>query len=86
LEHPPDVAVVDIQILGWNGLTTLKAFRIQPVLSGVRMMMLTSDASKDTMLQAIRLGADDYLLKSRFCKEEFYRKLEKLLSWSPANH
>ena len=71
---------------GWDGLTTLKTFRIQPILPGIRMMMLTSDASKDTVLQAIRSGADDYFLKSKFCKEEFYRKLEKLLSWSAANH
>ena len=27
LEHPPDIAVIDIQIPGWDGLKTLKAFR-----------------------------------------------------------
>ena len=27
LENPPDVAVIDIRMPGWDGLTTLKAFR-----------------------------------------------------------
>ncbi len=79
LEHPPDAAVVDIQMPGWDGLKTLKAFRSHPALQNVKIMILTSDASKETVLAAIHGGANDYIIKTSFSKEEFYQKLSKLL-------
>ena len=79
LEHPPEVAVIDIQMPGWDGLKTLKAFRAHPALRGVRTMILSADASKETVLAAIEAGADDYLIKTSFSKEGFYEKLSRLL-------
>lgn len=79
LEHPPDVAIVDIQMPGWDGLKTLKAFRCHPVLSKVKILILTSDASKETVLAAIHGGANDYVVKTSFSKDELYKKLTKLL-------
>lgn len=79
LEHPPDAAVVDIQMPGWDGLKTLKAFRSHPALQNVKIVILTSDASKETVLAAIHGGANDYIIKTSFAKEEFYQKLSKLL-------
>lgn len=79
LEHQPTVAVVDVKMPGWDGLKTLKAFRRHPLLKSVKVVMLTSDASKDTVLAAIHGGANDYMIKTAFSKEEFYEKLNKLL-------
>ena len=80
LEHPPDLAVVDIKMPGWDGLKTLKAFRNHPSLSHVKIVILISDTSQETVLSAIHGGVNDYVIKSSFSKEEFYRKLEKLLT------
>ena len=79
LEHPPDLAVIDIQMPGWDGLKTLKAFRSHPALAHVKILILTSDASKETVLAAIHGGANDYLIKTSFSKEEFHQKLNRLL-------
>ncbi len=79
LEYPPDMAIVDIQMPGWDGLKTLKAFRSHPKLAQVKIIILTSDASKGTVVAAIRGGADDYLIKTSFSKREFHQKLDKLL-------
>ena len=79
LEHPPDIAVIDIQMPGWDGLKTLKAFRKDAALDRVKIVILTSDASKETVLAAIQGGANDYLIKTSFSKDEFYQKLEKLM-------
>ena len=84
LENPPDVIVLDIQMPGWDGLQSLKAIRNHPLLQHVKIMMLTSDASKETVLAAIHGGADDYVIKTSFSKEEFAEKLEKLLPANPA--
>lgn len=79
LEQPPDVAIIDIQMPNWDGLKTLKAFRGHPALSQVRTMILTSDASKETVLAAIHGGASDYIIKTTFSRDEFLNKIQRLL-------
>jgi CheY-like chemotaxis protein len=79
LEHPPDIAIIDIRMPGWDGLRTLRAFRSHPSLNRVKAVMLTSDASKESVLAAIHGGANDYIIKTSFSKAEFYQKLEKLV-------
>ncbi len=77
--HPPDIAVIDIQMPGWDGLQTLTEFRKDPQLSGVATIILTADASRDTVLAAIQAGADDYVIKTAFSREDFERKIRRLL-------
>lgn len=78
LEEPPDLAIIDIQMPGWDGLTTLTAFRTHPHLARVRVVVLTSDASKETILAAVSKGAEDYVIKTRFSRREFLEKLERM--------
>ena len=54
LEYPPDIAIVDVQMPVWDGLQTLKAFRSHPTLCKTKIIMLTSDASKGTVVAAIQ--------------------------------
>ncbi|QDV50569.1 response regulator transcription factor [Gimesia fumaroli] len=77
LEYPPDIAIVDVQMAVWDGLQTLKAFRSHPVLSQTKIIMLTSDASKETVVAAIQGGANDYIIKTSFSKMEFLEKVRK---------
>lgn len=80
LQHPPDIAVIDIQMPGWDGLKTLEQFRNSPVLKRVKIVMLTGDASKESVVAAIRGGANDYVIKTSFSREEFREKLKRLTS------
>lgn len=82
LELPPDVLILDIQMPGWDGFRTLRAFRSHPSLAHVKIMMLTSDASKDVVLAAMDAGADAYVVKTTFSKEEFHRQLALLIDES----
>lgn len=77
LEYPPDIAIVDVQMDVWDGLQTLKAFRSHPILNQTRVIMLTSDASKETVVAAIQSGANDYIIKTSFSKLEFLEKVRK---------
>lgn len=77
--HPPDIAIVDVQMPVLDGLQTLAAIRKDTMLSGVRVIMLTGDASRETVLAAVHAGADDYLIKTAFSKDEVVRKIERLL-------
>ena len=80
LDRVPDVAVLDIQMPGWDGIKTLKAFRSHPVLTRVKVVVLTSDASRETVLAAIQAGADDYIIKTAFSRDDFRQKLDRLLT------
>jgi CheY-like chemotaxis protein len=79
LELKPDVAVIDVNMPGWDGLKTLEAFRAHPGLREIKIIMLTADSSKQTVMAAVRAGANDYLIKTSFSKAEFYRKLNQLV-------
>jgi CheY-like chemotaxis protein len=77
LEIPPDIAIVDIQMTGWDGLRTLDAFRKHPSLADVKIVMLTADATRETVLAAIQGCANDYVIKSSFSKEAFLEKVAR---------
>ncbi|OYW23695.1 MAG: hypothetical protein B7Z55_03300 [Planctomycetales bacterium 12-60-4] len=84
LEHTPDIAIIDIQMPGWDGLKTLRAFREHVALQGVRAIMLTADASRQTVMAAISMGADDYIIKTSLSKDELLQKLRRVLLQAPA--
>lgn len=85
LELTPDVAVIDVNMPGWDGLKTLEAFRAHPALKDVKVIMLTADTSKQTVIAAIHGGADDYVIKTSYSKADFYRKLNRLVPGSIAD-
>lgn len=80
LEHPPHLVVMDVKMPGWDGLQALKAFRGHPLLCHIPIVFLTIDAGKETVLAAIHAGANDYVIKSSFVKDEFLGKVQKQLS------
>lgn len=79
-KHKPDVAVIDVQMPGWSGLETLKSFRENPSLRDVKVIMLTGDNSKATVVAAIKAGANDYIIKETFRKSDFLEKVQKVLN------
>jgi len=78
LETPPDVAIVDVQMPVWDGLRTLKAFREHEELGRVSVVMLTSDTSRETVMAAIRAGADDYVIKTSLSRHDLLQKLAQV--------
>jgi len=79
-EHPPDIAIVDIQMPGWDGLQTLREFRKHHALQDTMVLMLTADASRATVVAAIQEGANDYLIKTNFNKDELKEKINRLIN------
>ncbi|UCF69294.1 MAG: response regulator [Acidobacteriota bacterium] len=59
--HPPDVALVDIVLPGMSGLQLLAEIKI--VCPSTEVVMMTSHASAETTIQALRKGAYDYVHK-----------------------
>lgn len=80
LGHVPDLAIIDVQMPVMDGLRLLREFRGRPQLARVPVMMLTGDASRQTVLAALESGANDYCIKPAFRKEDFLKKVVGLLN------
>jgi DNA-binding NtrC family response regulator len=57
----PDVVLVDLRLPGMNGLDVLRA--IHEVEPSCAVVLMTGHASVDSAMEAVRLGALDYLTK-----------------------
>jgi two-component system nitrate/nitrite response regulator NarL len=61
LEITPDIVLLDLNMRGMDGLATLKALKEQGY--GGYVVMLTVSDSESDVIDALRGGADGYLLK-----------------------
>ena len=60
-DHDVDVMILDVKMPGMDGMTTFKeAKKIRPLME---VIMLTGHATVDTALEAIKIGAFEYLNK-----------------------
>lgn len=60
-KYDPDLITLDLNMQGMDGLETLRALRAQG--NTARILMLTVSDNDEDVLEAIRSGADGYLLK-----------------------
>ncbi len=58
---PFDLILTDIRMAGMDGITLLK--EVRAVNADAHVIIMTSHASMDTALSALKLGAYDYLMK-----------------------
>jgi len=61
---PPDVVLLDVAMPGLSGLDVLAAIRDDPDLAGTAVLMYTASVDPEARATAMRLGAQDYLVKS----------------------
>jgi len=71
---PLDVALIDWNMPVMNGFEFLKCVRQNPEHSGVRLMMVTTEAEATNILAALEAGADEYMIKP-FSRDGFREKL-----------
>ncbi|MGD9974989.1 MAG: response regulator [Desulfatirhabdiaceae bacterium] len=56
-----DVIILDVKMPGLNGIETLK--EIKKFNPGIEVILLTGNASVDSAIDGMRLGAYDYIMK-----------------------
>jgi DNA-binding response OmpR family regulator len=79
VENPPDLVIVDVEMPGWDGLETINKMRAKEALQRIPVMVLTGDASRETVMNAIQMGTNDYLIKTSLTPEELVKKTHRLI-------
>jgi len=63
LAHPPDLLIVDINMVKMDGYTMLRVLRQEPGLRDVPAMMISTEAKDSDREQALLAGANWYFVK-----------------------
>jgi len=62
-EHLPDVVLMDLRMPEVDGLTAIRRITADPLLAGVRVLVLTTYAEDENVFRALRAGASGFLVK-----------------------
>lgn len=81
-ERVPDVVVLDVMMPGLSGLDVLQAWRDQPQLAGLPVLMLTAAADDETTWAGWAAGASVYLPKP-FDPDHLLQWVERLVADRP---
>ena len=73
---------IDLIMCDWNmpemtGLDLLNAVRADEALKGIPFVMVTAEAQKENIIQAVQAGVNNYVVKP-FTTETITQKLEKV--------
>ena len=69
--------VSDWNMPNLDGLGLLKKIRADPVLKDLPVMLVTAEAEKDMVVEAIQAGVNNYVVKP-FTAETFKAKMDKV--------
>ena len=78
----PDMILMDINLPDINGVTLTRTITGLPGLFGVAVLMLTGDASRESLAESIEAGAVGYLVKP-FTRQTLLRNVERFLPKPP---
>ncbi|MGW5742435.1 response regulator [Amycolatopsis sp. NPDC003861] len=63
LVHRPDIALVDVQMPGVDGIEATRRIASMPALAGVHVVILTNYGLDEYVFEALRAGAAGFLVK-----------------------
>jgi len=85
IELRPDVIVSDVMMPTMSGVQLVEAMRKQPELDATPIILVTARVDLNARVEALRLGAQDYIMKP-FSAEELRIRVRNLISMSRARH
>lgn len=60
---PPDLIICDLGLPDVSGLDLMRRLRSLPELASVPIIVCTADASRETVIRALQVGANDFIAK-----------------------
>lgn len=62
-EIQPDIILLDVMMSGMSGFETCKKIRLMPSLAEVPIVLITSLDDRESRMEGLKAGADDYITK-----------------------
>lgn len=62
-ESPPDLAIIDLHLLGMSGFDVCQIIRSEAKTAQVPILLVTSDASKENVFRSVQLGVSGFVAK-----------------------
>ena len=78
----PNLIVLDITMPVMNGIEMLEKLKAEPSLKDIPIIMLTAESSKNNVMQVLKMGVKDYMVKP-FKGEELIERAIKLIKLEP---
>jgi DNA-binding response OmpR family regulator len=81
-KEKPDLIVLDITMPIMSGVEMLEKLKSEDSLKDIPVIMLTAESGKDNVMQIVKMGVTDYMVKP-FKGEQLIERAEKILSLEP---
>ncbi|QDT42793.1 transcriptional regulator NarL [Gimesia alba] len=81
--HVPDLILLDIDGSEGSHAEAVKYIKESPFVGDVEVLVMTSNRSTTSIIQAFNHGASDYILKTDFTKQILVGKIERALGRTP---
>jgi CheY-like chemotaxis protein len=78
----PDLIVLDITMPVMNGVEMLGKLKSEPSLRDIPVIMLTAESGKDNVMQIVKMGVKDYMVKP-FKGPQLIDRVKKIFTLEP---
>jgi CheY-like chemotaxis protein len=78
----PGLIVLDITMPVMNGTEMLEKLKSEPELKDIPVIMLTAESGKDNVMQIVKMGVKDYMVKP-FKGEDLIGRVGKIIKLAP---
>ena len=78
----PDLIVLDITMPIMNGVEMLGKLKGEPTLKDIPIIMLTAESGKDNVMQIVKMGVKDYMVKP-FKGEQLIERAQTIVKLEP---
>jgi CheY-like chemotaxis protein len=78
-QEAPELVVLDVMMPVMDGLEVLRRAKADPRLRGIPVIMVTSREQDSDILEAVKIGAADYLVKP-FAPTDFLARVERIIT------
>ena len=75
----PDLVILDVMMPVMDGLEVLRRAKADPALRGIPVIMVTSREQDTDILEAVKIGAADYVVKP-FVPTEFMARVARIIA------
>ncbi len=81
-KEKPGLIVLDITMPVMNGIEMLEKIKSEADLKTIPVIMLTAESGKDNVMQIVKMGVKDYMVKP-FKGEELIGRVQKIMQLKP---